>query len=51
MAIAYMISWIRSNGYMAFDNPRFYNIRWMELLKEQGRVPAAPVPTVTRARV
>lgn len=51
MAIAYMISWIRSNGYMAFDNPRFYNIRWMELLKEQGKVPATPAQTVARAHV
>ena len=50
MAIAYMISWIRSNGYMAFDNPRFYNIRWMELLKEQGKVATTPAPTTAQAK-
>lgn len=38
-AITHMISWIRSDGYMAFDDPRFYNIRWMELLKERGQAP------------
>lgn len=39
-SIANMVSWIESDGYMAFDNPKFYNIRWMELLKEQ--TPASP---------
>jgi nucleoside-diphosphate-sugar epimerase len=42
MSIAHLISWIRSDGYMDFTNPRFYNIRWMELLKEQESAPHAP---------
>jgi nucleoside-diphosphate-sugar epimerase len=51
MAINYMISWIRSNGFMAFDDPRFYNIRWMELLKEQGQVSSTPAQTVAQAHI
>ncbi len=39
-SVANMVSWIGSDGYMAFDNPRFYNIRWMELLKEQSPAPS-----------
>jgi nucleoside-diphosphate-sugar epimerase len=35
-SIANMISWITSDGYMEFDNPRFYNTQWMELLKERA---------------
>lgn len=31
-----MVSWIESDGYMAFDNHRFYNIRWMEFPNEQS---------------
>ena len=31
-----MVCWIESDGYMAFDNPMFYNIRWMGLLNEQS---------------
>lgn len=50
MSIAHMIGWIRSNGYMAFDDPRFYNIRWMELLKERGEAPSIPPQTVAPAR-
>ena len=42
MSVANMVSWIKSDGYMAFDNPRFYNIRWMELLKERSQV-SSPV--------
>ncbi len=35
-----MVSWIESDGYMAFDNPMFYNIRWMGLLNEQSPAPS-----------
>ena len=35
-SIASMVSWIRSNGYLEFDNPRFYNTQWMEILKERN---------------
>lgn len=41
-SIAHLISWIRSDGYVDFKDPRFYNIRWMELLKEQESAPLAP---------
>ena len=27
---------MESDGYMAFDNPKFYDIRWMGLLNEQS---------------
>ena len=27
---------MESDGYMAFDNSKFYDIRWMGLLNEQG---------------
>lgn len=45
-SIAHMISWIRSDGYMEFDNPKFYNIRWMELLKEQEQPPSTAVESI-----
>ncbi len=35
-----MVCWIESDGYMAFDYPRFYNIRWMGLLNEQSPAPS-----------
>ena len=34
-----MVSWIESDGYMAFDNPKFCNIHWMGLLNEQSPAP------------
>jgi nucleoside-diphosphate-sugar epimerase len=34
-SIATMVGWIMSDGYTEFDDPRFYNTRWMELLKER----------------
>lgn len=41
-AIANMVSWILSDGYMDFHNPRFYNTQWMELLTERtGRYASA----------
>ncbi len=36
-SIANMVSWIKSDGYMEFGNPRFYNTQWMELLKERNQ--------------
>ena len=31
-----MVSWIESDGYMAFDNPKFYDSRWIGLQNEQS---------------
>ncbi len=33
-----MVEKIRLHGYTDFDNPRYYNIRWMRLLEEAQRV-------------
>jgi len=33
-----MVEKIRTYGYTDFDNPRYYNIRWMRLLEEAHRV-------------
>ena len=33
-----MVDKIRRLGYGDFDNPRYYNIRWMKLLEEAGRI-------------
>lgn len=33
-SIANMVSYIRRDGFTEFDHPRYYNIRWMELLSE-----------------
>jgi nucleoside-diphosphate-sugar epimerase len=33
-----MVERIRHYGYTDFDNPRYYNIRWMKLLEEMDRV-------------
>ncbi len=35
-----MVSWIESDGYMAFENPNFYSIRWMDLPNEQSLAPS-----------
>ena len=37
---------MESDGYMAFDNPKFYNIHWMGLLNQQSPAPSF-VQTVT----
>jgi len=29
---------VRRYGYTDFDNPRYYNIRWMRLLEEADRI-------------
>ncbi len=33
-----MVEKIRAYGYTDFDNPRYYNIRWMRLLEEADRI-------------
>ena len=33
-SIANMLTCINQNGFTEFDHPRYYNIRWMELLSE-----------------
>jgi hypothetical protein len=33
-----MVTKIRELGYDDFENPRYYNIRWMRLLEEADRV-------------
>ena len=33
-----MVKQIQQHGYTDFDNPRYYNIRWMRLLEEAHRV-------------
>jgi nucleoside-diphosphate-sugar epimerase len=33
-----MVEKIRRFGYTDFDNPRYYNIRWMKLLEEADRI-------------
>ncbi len=33
-----MVERIRHYGYTDFDNPRYYNIRWMKLLEEMDKV-------------
>jgi nucleoside-diphosphate-sugar epimerase len=33
-----MVSEIKKWGYTDFDNPRYYNIRWMKLLQEAGEI-------------
>ena len=37
-SVADMVEKIRRYGYTDFDNPRYYNIRWMQLLEEAHRV-------------
>jgi nucleoside-diphosphate-sugar epimerase len=33
-----MVEKVRRFGYVDFDNPRYYNIRWMKLLEEADRI-------------
>ena len=37
-SVANMVARIRSGGYTDFDNPRYYNIRWMKLLEEAHEI-------------
>jgi hypothetical protein len=33
-SVKHMVQEIRAHGLTDFDNPRYYNIRWMQLLEE-----------------
>ena len=37
-SVVHMVREIRAHGYMDWDNPRYYNIRWMKLLQEADRI-------------
>jgi nucleoside-diphosphate-sugar epimerase len=37
-SVADLVEKVRQYGYTDFDNPRYYNIRWMKLLEEMDRV-------------
>ena len=37
-SVADMVRKIRTYAYTDFDNPRYYNIRWMTLLEEAQKV-------------
>jgi nucleoside-diphosphate-sugar epimerase len=37
-SVADMVQKIRQYGYVDFDNPKYYNIRWMRLLEEAQQV-------------
>lgn len=59
-SVAHLVKNIRNHRYMDWDNPRYYNIRWMRFLEEAERVigitgsvfevPAAAVPTNPEVR-
>jgi len=33
-----LVKQIKAYGYTDFDNPKYYNIRWMKLLEEAHKV-------------
>jgi nucleoside-diphosphate-sugar epimerase len=37
-AVRHMVSQIAAHGYDDYDNPRYYNIRWMRLLEEAQNI-------------
>jgi len=37
-SVADMVDKIRRYGYTDFDNPKYYNIRWMRLMEEAQQV-------------
>jgi biotin operon repressor len=37
-SVADMVQKIQQYGYTDFDNPKYYNIRWMRLLEEAHKV-------------
>jgi len=37
-SVTNIVEKIRQHGYTDFDNPRYYNIRWMKLLEEAAKV-------------
>lgn len=41
-SVQHMVRTIRECGYTDYDNPRYYNIRWMRLLEEAQHVLGAP---------
>ena len=47
-SVLHMVSWIRSDGFMEFTNPRFYNIQWMELSRNGSEAHQATKAGVTR---
>jgi nucleoside-diphosphate-sugar epimerase len=51
-SVADMVQRLRSNGQTDFENPRYYNIRWLQLLEETHRAAGTPgsvldVPPIT----
>lgn len=41
-SVQHIVWTIRECGYTDYDNPRYYNIRWMRLLEEAQHVLGAP---------
>ncbi|MFB3145932.1 MAG: hypothetical protein ACE1ZO_02305, partial [Nitrospirales bacterium] len=37
-SVKHMVREIRSHGLADFDNPRYYNIRWMQMLDEASQI-------------
>jgi hypothetical protein len=37
-SVVNMVEKIREYGYTDFDNPRYYNIRWMKMLEEADKI-------------
>jgi len=57
-SVKHMVRKIEQYGYTDFDNPRYYNIRWMKLLEEAqeivrvtGAVFEAPIPAAADEEV
>jgi nucleoside-diphosphate-sugar epimerase len=59
-SVAHLVQHIRAHGCTDWDNPRYYNIRWMKFLEEAGRIlgvtgsvfkaPARTVPSAPEVR-
>ena len=45
-----MVRRIRADGRTDFENPRYYNIRWLQTWRTPERPPASPAPFSTRPR-
>jgi nucleoside-diphosphate-sugar epimerase len=37
-SVVHMVERVRQLGYTDFDNPRYYNIRWMKMLEEADKI-------------
>ena len=37
-SVKHMVEQIRQHRYMDFDNPRYYNIKWLQLLEEADKI-------------